>query len=291
MEKRINRLRNKSFKKTLLDSPVVNYKSRISLRGNKPKLEIIRKLPKPLTPIKQTPKPKSKPRKPRIQPKRIPSSRPKAPKPKDLKVKKFIDEMTPNHKPEAIEEFSKKHPKLDIVKRRITGLKNRVKSFEVVRRSQKDPSKQFLYTTPGVAKELEDILNRDGGMKVQETLHVSFKKKKIVYSDDGQAEEKDEHKDAYFNSTAFTILNETKIIEALDKAAEEINNKIAEWLSEGSGWIIVEIISHFVNIVKYLPLRGNSYIPTPKELRNSMCGLINLKNIDNECFRWVITDI
>ena len=286
MEKRINRLRNKSFKKTLLDSPVVNYKSRISLRGNKPKLEIIRKLPKPLTPIKQTPKPKSKPRKPRIQPKRIPSSRPKAPKPKDLKVKKFIDEMTPNYKPEAIEEFSKKHPKLDIVKRRITGLKNRVKSFEVVRRSQKDPSKQFLYTTPGVAKELEDILNRDGGMKVQETLHVTFKKKKIVYSDDGQAEEKDEHKDAYFNSTAFTILNETKIIEALDKAAEEINNKIAEWLSEGSGWIIVEIISHFVNIVKYLPLRGNSYIPTPKELRNSMCGLINLKNIDNECFRW-----
>ena len=123
-------------------------------------------------------------------------------------------------------------------------------------------------------------------MKVQETLHVTFKKKKIVYRDDGQAEEKDEHKDAYFNSTAFTILNETKIIEALDKAAEEINNKIAEWLSEGSGWIIVEILSHFVNIVKYLPLRGNTYIPSPKELRNSMCGLINLKNIDNECFRW-----
>ena len=288
MEKRINRLRNKSFKKTLLDSPVVNYKSRISLRGNKPKLEIIRKLPKPLTPIKQTPKPKSKPRKPRIQPKRIPSSRPKAPKPKDLKVKKFIDEMTPNYKPEASEEFSKKHPKLDIVKRRITGLKNRVKSFEVVRRSQKDPSKQFLYTTPGVAKELEDILNRDGGMKVQETLHVSFKKKKIVYSDDGQAEEVFEYKDAYFNSTAFTILNEYQIIEALDKAAEEINNRIAEWLSEGSGWIIVEIRSHFVNIVKYLPLRGSSYIPSPEELRNSMCGLINLKNKDDKCLLWCL---
>ena len=288
MEKRINRLRNKSFEKTLLDSPVVNYKSRISLKGNKPKLEIMRKLPKPLTPtpIKQTPKPKSQPRKPRIQPKRIPSSRPKAPKPIDKKVKKFIDEMAPNYKPEAIEEFSEKHPKLDIVKRRITGLKNRVKSFEVVRRSQKDPSKQFLYTTPGVTKELKDILNRDGGMKVQETLHVTFKKKKIVYSDDGQAEEKDEYKDAYFNSTAFTILDNDDIIEALDKAAEEINNKIAEWLSEGSGWIIVEILSHFVNIVKYLPLRGNSYIQLPKELRNSMLGLINLQNIDNECFRW-----
>ena len=48
----------------------------------------------------------------------------------------------------------------------------------------------------------------------------------------------------------------------------------------------VEIRSHFVNIVKYLPLRGNSYIRSPEELRNSMCGLINPKNIDNECFRW-----
>ena len=123
-------------------------------------------------------------------------------------------------------------------------------------------------------------------MKAQVTLHVLFKKKKIEYRDDGQAKEVFEYKDAYFNSTAFTILNEYQIIDALDKAAEEVNNKIAVWLSEGSGWTIVEIRSHYVNIVKYLPLRGNSYIPSPKELRNSMCGLINLKNIDNECFRW-----
>ena len=45
MEKRINRLINKSFNKTLLDRPVHNYKTKISLRGNIPKLEIIRKLP------------------------------------------------------------------------------------------------------------------------------------------------------------------------------------------------------------------------------------------------------
>ena len=294
MEKRINRLRNKSFEKTLLDSPVVNYKSRISLRGNKPKLEIIRKLPKPLTPIKQTPKPlvKSKRPLPRIKPKLKPSSRPRprAPKPIDMKVKRLIDEITPYYKPEAIEQFSKilkdkKSLRENIIKRR-QALRNRVKSFEVSLIERKDPHKQLYYTTPGVAKELGSILNRDGGMKVQVTLPVLFKKKKIEYRDDGQAEEVFEYKDAYFNSTAFTILNEYQIIEALDKAAEEINNKIAFWLSEGSGWTIVEIRSHYVNIVKYLPLRGSSYIQLPKELRNSMCGLINLQNKDNECFRW-----
>ena len=39
MEKRINRLINTSFKKTLLDQPVPNKKVKFSLRGNKSKLE------------------------------------------------------------------------------------------------------------------------------------------------------------------------------------------------------------------------------------------------------------
>ena len=298
MEKRINRLINKSFEKTLLDRPVPNKKVKFSLRGNKSKLETI-KLPEPLKPTqykppKPTPKPRKKPKptpKPRVLSKRpVPVPRRVLPKPIDEKVKKLIDEITPYYKPEAIEEFSKilkdkKSLRMNIVKKR-QALRNRVKSFEVAIVEQKDPSKQLYYTTPGVAEELLSILNRDGGMKVQVTLHVLFKKKKIEYRDDGQAEEVFEYKDAYFNSTAFTILNEYQIIDALDKAAEEINNKIAVWLSEGSGWTLVEIRSHFVNIVKYLPLRGNSYIQLPKELRNSMLGLINLQNIDNECFRW-----
>ena len=33
-------------------------------------------------------------------------------------------------------------------------------------------------------------------------------------------------------------------------------------------------------------MRGDSYIPLPKELQHPMKGLINNKNEDNECFRW-----
>ena len=36
----------------------------------------------------------------------------------------------------------------------------------------------------------------------------------------------------------------------------------------------------------YEPTKGSSYIPLPVELRNSRKGLVNLKNEDNECFRW-----
>ena len=109
-----------------------------------------------------------------------------------------------------------------------------------------------------------------------------MKKKKL--NEDG--EEYFIYKEPYFSCKAFTIVNTDEIIDALDQAAEEINNKIATWLSEGSGWTIEEILQHYVNIIKYVPLRGNSYMPLPEELRNSKKGLINLKNEDDKCFLW-----
>ena len=280
MEKRINRLRNKSFEKMILDQPVPNVKVKFSLRGNKPKLETI-KLPEPLKPTKYVP-PKPTPKRP------VPLQRQGSlPRRRPVPRRRPKIYIAPKPKPKPIDMKVKKSLRVNIVKRR-KALRNKVKSFEIDIIERIDPSKQLYYTTSDMAKELEDILNRDGGMKAQVTLHVTFKKKKIEYRDDGQAEEVFEYKDAYFNSNAFTILNEYQIIGALDKAAEEINNKIAVWLSEGSGWTIVEIRSHYVNIVEYLPLRGNSYIPSPKELRNSMLGLINLKNTDDKCFLWCL---
>ena len=50
--------------------------------------------------------------------------------------------------------------------------------------------------------------------------------------------------------------------------------------------MIQSVDGHFINVVKYRPLQGSSYIPLPKELQNSTKGIINIKNDDDECFRW-----
>ena len=89
-----------------------------------------------------------------------------------------------------------------------------------------------------------------------------------------------------FNSIAQTIINHTEIHEALQMSKQTILNKIAQWISEGSGWTIQSVDSHYLNIVKYEPMNGSSYIQLPTELRNSARGLIDIKNKDNECFRW-----
>ena len=82
------------------------------------------------------------------------------------------------------------------------------------------------------------------------------------------------------------IINDSEIDDALQLSKQKILNLIAKWISEGSGWTIESINNYFLNIVKYRPLKGSSYMELPKELRNSAKGLINLKNNDNECFKW-----
>ena len=93
-------------------------------------------------------------------------------------------------------------------------------------------------------------------------------------------------KTAYFNSEAKTIINENEINESIQTSNEEILNGIAVWLSEGSGWTVESIDDQYINIVRYKPLKGSSYIELPPELKNPVKGLINLQNKDIEYFRW-----
>ena len=90
----------------------------------------------------------------------------------------------------------------------------------------------------------------------------------------------------YFNSKAHIIMNISDIKPNLEKSLENKMNDVAEWLKEGSGWTTNGVLENYFNLVNYKPLEGKSYIPLPKELQNSLKGLINLKNEDNECFRW-----
>lgn len=93
-------------------------------------------------------------------------------------------------------------------------------------------------------------------------------------------------KAAFLNSDPQTVTNKNEIAKALDESQARIMNIIGVWLSEGSGWAVKSVDNHYMNVVKYKPLNGSSYIQLPSELENSAKGLINLKNEDDECFRW-----
>ena len=157
------------------------------------------------------------------------------------------------------------------------ALKGYTKSFEIGIKNDKDPLAQLQTTRKAIEYHIIKILTSMKGLKFVETLMVTFKKlakDEIVY------------KTAYFNSKPKTIINNTEIIEALQSSEQQILNIIAQWISEGSGWTVESVDNHYLNIVQYQPMKGSSYIKLPQELRNSAKGLINMKNEDNECFRW-----
>ena len=119
--------------------------------------------------------------------------------------------------------------------------------------------------------------------KFIEILEVTFEKE-TSKSKTGKRE--NIYKTAFFNGKAKTITNANEMQSELRISQQEILNTIDIWISEGSGWTTDKIDSDYVNIVVYQPLNGSSYIDLPNELKNSKKGLINIKNKDNECFRW-----
>ena len=72
----------------------------------------------------------------------------------------------------------------------------------------------------------------------------------------------------------------------LDQSFQEIIYRLDNGISHGSGWIVEEIVSQYLNLSSYLPLSGSTYIKLPVELSHPMKGLINIKNNDNKCFLW-----
>ena len=87
----------------------------------------------------------------------------------------------------------------------------------------------------------------------------------------------------YIRSEAITVANQTF---NLSKAYEKLKHLLDIRPDLGSGWIVDKIEDMRIEIVNYDPLAGSSYIQLPPELNNLMKGLINIKNKDNECFKW-----
>ena len=286
-----------SFQKTLLDAPIRLKRKRVPGKVG----VFFEKLPAPLAPVKyQPPKLKAKPRSQRPVP--LPRLRRQV-QLRDPQVQKFIRDIKPLYRPEAIREFreritdpakvakreafreelaSKLRKRILLkIKERKRGLKGVVQSFELENISMGDPRMLFATARNTFTKKSKEILQQKGPYKANITLIVELKKRILK---DG--EEAYEFTQAYFNSTTTTILNELDIRDFYDNAVEEILNRIARWISKGSGWVIVRIHKSYFNVVSYKPLKGRSYFPLPEELRHHRKGLINLQNNDNKCFLW-----
>ena len=163
------------------------------------------------------------------------------------------------------------------------ALKGHAKSYGIELQNNLNPLNHFTKTKTLVKSHLEDLLKDMKGFKFIETMEVTFEKDTI---NSKTGKRVSIYKTAFFNGKAKTITKANDIEHELNMSRQEILNVIDKWVSEGSGWVIDRIDSHYINVTTYAPLHGSSYIELPTELNNPKKGLINIKNKDDECFRW-----
>jgi len=85
------------------------------------------------------------------------------------------------------------------------------------------------------------------------------------------------------------VFNKEEINEKLNIVYKILINKIEEFIENGSDWKYDETNRLIINISKFNPLEGSSYIPTPRSLfYNKNSGLINIQNNDQMCFKYSI---
>ena len=200
--------------------------------------------------------------------KKHPSPASKEPIPTPI-TQKSLEDSKPSQPP-----IPEKRTIISQVEQALTGF---TKSFDIELRDKKDPLIQLQKSRNAIEYLFNNQLEKTKGFKYVETLQVKF----IKYSNDRKIEKK-----SFFNSKTDLIIINTDIKSTIQTSQQQILNSIAQWVSEGSGWTIQSIESHHINIANYSPLKGSSYIELPPELQNSAKGLINIKNEDNECFRW-----
>ena len=139
-----------------------------------------------------------------------------------------------------------------------------------------NPELQLKDTEFAIKSNLIELLSELRGFRFVTTLVLVFKK----------IESKDKTKYDNFcsSSKAEIFINESDINES-DNLYHNYC-KHTKCLGKGWCWVIYSVIDHTINISKYNPLVGSSYIKLPNKLDHPRKWLINIQNIDDiECFK------
>ncbi|KAL9983781.1 hypothetical protein ACROYT_G006009 [Oculina patagonica] len=128
-----------------------------------------------------------------------------------------------------------------------------------------------------LVSEIDDLQN----LKASFGLEVKFSK---------QIDGETQHMEHYFRESEphlFLKNDKDQIKKEFDKFIDKAKGEIEGWSENGSGWAIERITNAYINVARYQPLRGGTYLPLPPKLANKK-AIINVQNRDNECLKWAL---
>ncbi|CAB3996294.1 Hypothetical predicted protein, partial [Paramuricea clavata] len=93
---------------------------------------------------------------------------------------------------------------------------------------------------------------------------------------------------AHFRSKTHKLIGIDDTEEPLNTMKEKMLKSFSEYQKRGSRWRLRRVDLLEIHIGEYQPLRGRGYEPLSKTIREKK-AIINMKNDDEECFKWAVT--
>ena len=164
--------------------------------------------------------------------------------------------------------------------------------FKLTNHAVKNVAKQYSYEAAGEQQDVSAFLERvrEAALKVlreNKNKKVWFALKcemsrLIILTGDELIEV------ATFSSKSKIVLEATDLGELYDIAKERIIENMVNFNTNGSNWKVSNILRMDINMINYNPLRASSWIELDEYILKKN-AVINMKNNDNECFKWCVT--
>ena len=151
---------------------------------------------------------------------------------------------------------------------------NYFKAYEIDAHKYKDPSILFNDKKSTIIDKINENIKEYKGIKFSIGLSLEF------FKDELNGERKEVTAAGHGNQSA--VLNANNLSEEYDKQTAYIQTWIEKFTNTASGLEIDHCIKLYLNIAKYEPLKGSSYIDLPEVLKNKK-AIINVKNTDDKC--------
>ena len=163
----------------------------------------------------------------------------------------------------------------------IEAINGNVTNWEIPGNDRKDPS-VFLNDTQDEIRRLVSGIPR---MKKVNVILVCMMVKDDPNSKTGERMYRTVH------ARSRTHVIHTNFDENYEVMKDHALNNLERIKNMASGWRLHHIIKLVVQVTRYEPLAGNRYmIPLLRKLMGKR-AIANMKNNDNECFKWAVTRV
>ncbi|XP_052746715.1 uncharacterized protein LOC128199737 [Bicyclus anynana] len=177
----------------------------------------------------------------------------------------------------------KSHPSLSNVSIIDSAFGQRIMSYKIDSKTNNPLELPFKTSESFINSIKNDIL-----LLIQESIteHTVVKVNFILHAEFVQ-QTKEITNSFDFQSSNYILFLGDDLNIFVSSLCDTFKAKISSFERKDSGWSLTNIKCLHMNVNKFNPLRGTSYIDLPQDIKAKK-AIINVKNVDHMCFKWAL---